>query len=97
MEWISRPNLCENPILGATLGATLRIGWTPKFQPEVFLLEVSLHPLGSFGGVPTTPDLILLQEHRDTNGSRIVIQIAGVYTTFCQEEGETFAKVSRCK
>ena len=30
----SRPNLCENPILGATLGATLRIGWTPKFQPK---------------------------------------------------------------
>ena len=28
----SRPNLCENPILGATLGATLGIGWTPKFQ-----------------------------------------------------------------
>ena len=31
---ISRPNLCENPILGATLGATLGIGWTPKFQPK---------------------------------------------------------------
>ena len=30
-EWHSRPNLCENPILGATLGATLWIGWTPKF------------------------------------------------------------------
>ena len=26
-EWHSRPNLCENPILGATLGATLGIGW----------------------------------------------------------------------
>ena len=33
-EWLSRPNLCENPILGATLGATLGIGWTPKFQPK---------------------------------------------------------------
>ena len=31
--------------------------------------------------------LILLQKHRDTNGRRIVIQIGGVYTTFCQEEG----------
>ena len=33
-EWLSRPNLCENPILEATLGATLGIGWTPKFQPK---------------------------------------------------------------
>ena len=33
-EWHTRPNLCENPILGANLGATLRIGWTPKFQPK---------------------------------------------------------------
>ena len=32
-------------------------------------------------------DLILLQKYRDTNGRRIVIQIGGVYTTFCQEEG----------
>ena len=31
--------------------------------------------------------LILLQKHRDTNGRRVVIQIGGVYTTFCQEEG----------
>ena len=31
--------------------------------------------------------LILLQKYRDTNGRRIVIQIGGVYTTFCQEEG----------
>ena len=31
--------------------------------------------------------LILPQKYRDTNGSRIVIQIGGVYTTFCQEEG----------
>ena len=33
-EWHSRPNLCDNPILGATLGATLGIGCTPKFQPK---------------------------------------------------------------
>ena len=31
--------------------------------------------------------LILLEKHRDTNGKRIVIQIGGVYTTFCQKEG----------
>ena len=31
--------------------------------------------------------LILLQKHRDANGRRIVIQIGGVYTTFCQREG----------
>ena len=31
--------------------------------------------------------LILPQKYRDTNGSRIVIQIGGVYTTVCQEEG----------
>ena len=31
--------------------------------------------------------LILLQKYRDTNGSRIVIQIGGVETLFCQVEG----------
>ena len=31
--------------------------------------------------------LILLQKYRDTNGRRIVIQIGGVYTTFCQKRG----------
>ena len=31
--------------------------------------------------------LILLQKYRNTNGRRIVIQIGGVYTTFCQEGG----------
>ena len=29
---------------------------------------------------------ILLQKYRDTNGRRIVIQIGGVYTTFCHRE-----------
>ena len=29
--------------------------------------------------------LIVLKKSRDTNGRRIVIQIGGVYTTFCQE------------
>ena len=60
-------------------------------------------------GVSQRPlTLILLQKYRDTNGRRIVIQIGGVYTTFCQEEGiflqkyrdrngryrDTFSKVS---
>ena len=31
--------------------------------------------------------LILLQQYRNRNGSHIVIQIGGVYTIFCQEEG----------
>ena len=31
--------------------------------------------------------LVLLQKYRDANGSRIMIQTGGVYTTFCQEEG----------
>ena len=31
--------------------------------------------------------LQLLQRHRHANGSRIVIQIGGVHTTFCKEEG----------
>ena len=39
------------------------------------------------GSVPTTLTLILLQKHRDSNQSRIVIQIGGGCTTFCQEEG----------
>ena len=39
-------------------------------------------------GVSQRPlTLILLQKYRDTNGRRIVIQIGGVYTTFCQEGG----------
>ena len=41
------------------------------------LLGVSQRPL----------TLILLQQYRDTNGRRIVIQIGGVYSTFCQKEG----------
>ena len=31
--------------------------------------------------------LILLRKHRDANGRRVVIQIGGVYTNFCQKEG----------
>ena len=47
------------------------------------LPSAKLNVLGVFQR-PLT--LILLQEHRDTNGRHIAIQIGGVYTTFCQEE-----------
>ena len=40
----------------------------------------------NFWGVFQRPlTLILQQKYHDTNGSRIVIQIGGVHTTFCQE------------
>ena len=49
--------------------------------------------LGSSLGVFQRPlTLILLQKYRDTNGSRIVIQIGGVYTTFCQKGGVLLQK-----
>ena len=42
----------------------------------------------AFWGVFQQPlTLILLKQYRDTNGRRIVIQIGGVYATFCQAEG----------
>ena len=46
-----------------------------------FLVSISL------GALKRPLTRILLQKYRDTNGRRIVIQIGGVYTTFCQEEG----------
>ena len=53
-------------------------------------------PYGIDLGVFQRPlTLILLQKYRDTNGRRIVIQIGGVYSTFCQEEGMLLPKVSR--
>ena len=47
------------------------------------LLELFL----SWGVFQRPLTLILLQKHCDTSGRRIVIQIDGVYTTFCQKEG----------
>ena len=44
-------------------------------------------PTTSIGSVPTTPDPNTFAKYRDTNGSRIVIQIGDVYTTLCQEGG----------
>ena len=62
------------------------------------------HTRHRLGGVPTTPDPnTSAKVSHDTNGSRIVMQIGGVYTTFCQEEGILLQKyaiemgaVSRC-
>ena len=53
----------------------LEIGRIYEFEPT--WLGVSQRPL----------TLILLQKYCDTNGRRIGIQIGGVYTTFCQEDG----------
>ena len=62
-----------------------------KRIPENCHSNQSMHDMYGAGcelGVSQRPlTLILLQKHRDTNGRRIVIQIGGVYTTFCQEEG----------
>ena len=53
-----------------------------------FIINHLLIPLLQDLGVIQRPlTLILLQKYRDTNESRIMIQIGGVYTTFCQEEG----------
>ena len=46
------------------------------------------HKMSQNLGVSQRPlTLILLRKYRDTNGRHIVIQIGGVYSTFCQEEG----------
>ena len=51
-EWRSRPNLCENgfnPILGATLGATLGIGWTPiSPNSRSVLFKIGVVPARNF-------------------------------------------------
>ena len=58
---------------------------TPKLPANVVFLDLALKHLLGVSQRPLT--LILLQKYRDTNGRHIVIQIGGVYTTFCQEEG----------
>ena len=54
------------------------------FFGEQFICTESGFKMGVFQR-PLT--LILLQKYRSTNGRRIVIQIGGVYATFCQKEG----------
>ena len=56
---------------------------------EVCAKNFCLLPLGGFQQPLTR---ILLHKYPDTNGSRIVIQIGGVYATFCQEEGTLLQK-----
>ena len=52
-----------------------------------FTMDRAFFTYPELGVVQRPLTLILLQKHRDTNGRRIVIEIGGVYTTFCQEEG----------
>ena len=60
----------------------------PKSQDAISSTRKVLGAFPAFiGGVPTTLTRILLQNYRNTNGSRIVIQIGSVYSTFCHEEG----------
>ena len=60
---------------------------TPLVKPLVFTMYLEW-------GVSQRPlTLILLQKYRDTNGRRIVIQVGGVYTTFCQEEDILFKSI----
>ena len=71
-------NAVRNPKDGIVAGFTSsNPGRLWKFMTDTCRLEVFQQPLS----------LILLQKYRDTNGRRIVIQIGGVYTTFCQETG----------
>ena len=44
-------------------------------------------PKGDLEAFQRPLTLILLQKYRDRHGSHVMIQIGGVYTTFCQEEG----------
>ena len=66
------------------------LAWLKDVKTTRYNLGVSQRPL----------TLILLQKYRDTNGRRIAIQIGGVYTTFCQEEGILLQKyrdrIGRC-
>ena len=56
-------------------------------RENVYVPNACLFPLSIFWVFQRPLTLILLQKCRDINGSRIVIQIGGVYTTFCREEG----------
>ena len=57
----------------------------PQQKPETYVGKSKFLPYQGVSQRPLT--LILLQTCRDTNGRHMVIQIGGVYTTFCQEEG----------
>ena len=69
--------LRQERALSSDSDARSRSGPSSTHRPQRILLGVLQRPLTR----------ILLQKHRDRNGSRIVIQFGGVYTTFCQDEG----------
>ena len=73
------------------LGVLYRKGVIPKKGGTLDFRDLNSRDRGeSWGGVPPTHDpklVILLQKHRDTNGRRTAIQIGGVYTLICQQEG----------
>ena len=100
---------CQTPFAGlllrqgdfrgmATLGSVARL-FKGTSTNNIFYNSENSRRLWLFVGCvrvfqrPLT--LILLKKYRNINGRRIVIQFGVVYTTFCQEEGHTFAKVSR--
>ena len=75
-NWRCTAVLSSRPV-GVGVSETLLIFTENHFSLSLYLSGVSQRPL----------TLILLQKYRNTNGSRIVIQIGGVYTALCQKEG----------
>ena len=58
------------------------------FKPLIYKANREPNQQRRFSGVSQRPlTLILPQKYRDTNGRRIVMQIGGVYATFCHREG----------
>ena len=73
-----------------TLHSPVRVGQTEFIPSERVQIWVCLF---LYLGVLQRPlTLILLQKYRDINGSRIVIQIGGVYTTSCLKKGTLLQK-----
>ena len=100
--WLIWSGLCQRVLAARAILQVPTLQAQHQLRPQSFLVAKKKDGLlpwrfagesGSFwylgdSNVPTTPPtLIFLQKYRHTNGSRIVIQIGGVYTTFCQEEG----------
>ena len=84
--------------LAENVGKGLAKGWQKAWQrvpfapsncaiPEAPFRRVGLWLHEKLGVFQWPLTLILLQKYPDTNGRHIVIQIGGVYTTFCQKEG----------
>ena len=73
---------------------SLAIPWpsSPCFFRFACLSLLSFPLLSHLGVLQRPLTLRLPQKHRDANGSCIMIQIAGLYTAFCQEEGTASAR-----